>query len=235
MLKYLAAVCFFVIFSAASKAQVIIALVFGDKLNTDKLEFGLLTGPNFTQISNSGANGRTGLALGLYFNIKLSEDWFFHPEALPKYAFGGKDIPVYSLNDPNLDSAFQEGSIERKMQYIGLPLLFRYRIKGLLFAEAGLQISLRTKVKDIFQHETAGGDLEFTEAVEDDYTRFDLGVAAGIVMKLRKDKGMGIGVRYYQGFTDVMKTRDGNQQNSGLLLYVSFPVGASKPKSDTNK
>jgi hypothetical protein len=157
----------------------------------------------------------------------LSQDLFFHPEAIPKSPFGGKDIPVYSLNDVNLDEAFKGGSIERKIKYISLPLLFRYRISGLLFAEAGPQVSLRTKVTDIFHQDTEEGDLEFKKPIKDDYTRFDLGVAAGIVLKLKKDKGMGIGVRYYQGFTDVMKTGNGNQQNSGLLVYVSTPVGGS--------
>jgi hypothetical protein len=218
------------LFATPAKSQVIIALLFGDKLNSDKLEFGLMAGPNFSYISNSNANGKAGLGLGLYFNVKLSDDFFFHPEALPKYAFGGKDIPVYSLNDANLDAAFQNGSITRHMSYISLPLLMRYRITGLLFAEAGPQIGLRTKVKDVFIEDDNGGKLEFTKDVSDEYTRFDLGVAGGLVIKLKKDAGMGIGVRYYQGFTDVMKTATGSQQNSGLLAYVSFPVGAGKKK-----
>jgi hypothetical protein len=58
------------LFSVPAKSQVLIALLFGDKLNTDKLEFGLMVGPNFSYISNSNANGKAGLGLGLYFNLK---------------------------------------------------------------------------------------------------------------------------------------------------------------------
>jgi hypothetical protein len=215
-------------FSIPVKSQVLIALLFGDKLNSDKLEFGLLGGPNLTSISNSNANGKVGLGLGLYFNIKLSDNWYFHPEALPKSPFGGKDIPVYALNDPTLDTAFKSGNIIRSISYISLPLLFRYRIKGLLFAEAGPQLSLRTKVKDVFTVGAAGGELEFVKEVEADYTRFDFGGVLGLVMKLKRDKGMGIGIRYYYGLIDVMKTGTGSQQNDGLLVYVSIPVGGSK-------
>jgi len=214
------------------KGQVLIALLFGDKLNSDKLEFGLLAGPNFSYISNSEAQWKTGLGLGLYFNIKLSDKWFFHPEAVPKSPFGGKNIPVYPLDDPNLNASFQNGTITREMSYISLPLLFRYRIKGLLFAEAGPQLSLRTNVKDIFQVGVAGGELEYTKKVEDDYTRFDFGAAIGLVIKLKRDNGMGIGLRYYYGFIDVMKTMSGSQQNSGLFAYVSFPVGGVKSKKE---
>jgi hypothetical protein len=220
----------FSIISAPLKSQVIIALLFGDKLNSDKLEFGLTVGPNFSTISNSEANWKTGLGLGLYFNVKLSDNWFFHPEAIPKSPFGGKGIPVYPLNDANLNTSFQNGSITREISYISLPLLFRYRIKGLLFAEAGPQLSLRTNAKDIFKEDVAGGQLEFTNDVEDEYTRFDFGVAAGLVLKFKRDNGIGIGLRYYYGFVDVLKTMGGSQQNSGLFLYISFAVGGVKNK-----
>ncbi len=213
-----------------ARSQVIIALLFGDKLNSEKLEFGLTVGPNFTYISNSDADWKAGLALGLYFNVKLSDNWFFHPEAIPKSPFGGKNIPVYPLDDPNLNTSFQNGSITREISYISLPLLFRYRIKGLLFAEAGPQLSLRTNAKDIFKEGIAGGDLEFIKNVEDDYTRFDFGAAVGLVMKFKRDNGIGLGLRYYYGFVDVMKTAAGSQQNSGLFLYISFAVGGVKSK-----
>jgi hypothetical protein len=212
------------------KSQVIIALLFGDKLNSEKLEFGLTVGPNFSNLSNSEASWKAGLGLGLYFNVKLSDNWFFHPEAVPKSPFGGKNIPVYPLDDPNLNNSFQNGSITREISYISLPLLFRYRITGLLFAEAGPQLSLRINAKDIFKEDVAGGDLEFTKNVESDYTRFDFGAAAGLVIKLKRENGVGVGLRYYYGFVDVLKTLAGNQQNSGLFAYVSFAVGGVKSK-----
>jgi Outer membrane protein beta-barrel domain len=226
--RYLVCFLFSILSITSAKSQVLIALLFGDKLNTEKLEFGLMTGPNFTSISNSGANSRTGFGLGLYFNIKLSDRFFFHPEAIPKYPFGGKDISVYPLGDPELDQVFQNGNVERKIKYIGLPLLFRYRIKGLLFAEAGPQINLRTKAKDEFNADKTDGELVFTKSITDEFTRFDVGVAAGLVLKLKHDKGIGLGVRYFQGFVDVGKKAAGTQQNSGLMTYVSVPIGVKK-------
>ena len=63
---------------------------------------------------------------------------------------------------------------------------------------------------------------------KDEYTRFDVGIAAGLVLKIKHDKGLGIGVRYYQGFIDVGKNTAGSQQNGGLITYVSIPIGAKK-------
>jgi hypothetical protein len=73
-----------------------------------------------------------------------------------------------------------------------------------------------------------GGEGRFN--VEDDFTRFDFGADVGLVLKLKRDNGVGIGLRYYFGFVDVMKSMGGSQQNSGLFAYVSFAVGGVKSK-----
>jgi hypothetical protein len=60
-----------------SKGQVLISLVLGDKLNSDKLEFGLDGGFNWSNISNlENANVQRNFNLGFYFNIKMKEKLF---------------------------------------------------------------------------------------------------------------------------------------------------------------
>src|SRR5687768_7008356 len=65
-------------------AQILIALVFGEKLQSEKLTFGLNVIPTVSTISNVDGESRTGIGLGLYFDIKLSDNLFLHPEAIPK-------------------------------------------------------------------------------------------------------------------------------------------------------
>ena len=83
-----------------STAQVLIAILFGDKLNSGKLEFGLMLSPTLTNITNIDANARPGIDFGLYFNMKLNDRFYFHPEAIPKLSFGAKDITPYPLRRP---------------------------------------------------------------------------------------------------------------------------------------
>lgn len=215
-----------------SRSQVIIALLFGEKLNSGKLEFGLTTGLNYAKIYGyESADSKTGLALGLYFNIKLSDRWYLHPEAIPKYPTGVNNFSPYSLGDAVLDSLFQHADVTRKIKNITLPVLMRYRIYKLLFAEAGPQIGLRTKAKDEFE----AGDLSYEKKIEEQFTRFDVGLAMGLNQRFSDKKtSMSIGMRYYTGFTDVDKLTAGTQRNGVWQVLISIPVGAGKsPASPT--
>jgi hypothetical protein len=220
-----------VVYRAAS-AQIIIALLFGNKLNTEKLEFGLLTGPGFSNVSDMNANARTGFNLGLYFNIKMSQNFFLHPEAIPKEALGAEGLTPYPTGNSDLDGLFADGSVTRKIKAIGLPLLVRYRIKGFLFAEGGPQIDWQLHTKDEFKADVNDNPLTYVKKVDEEVTNFSVGLDGGLVYKFRKDKGIGLGLRYCYGLTDVMKSIDGTQANRVWLLYVSIPVGTGKSTSN---
>jgi hypothetical protein len=214
--------------SSQSHSQVIIALLFGDKLNSDKLEFGLAGGLNLSHISNmTDTKNRSGFNLGLYFNIRLNDDCFLRIEAVPKFPTGVSKMKPYSLNNAGLDSLLYAGEITREIKNIGLPVLIRYRIKNLLFAEGGPQLNLRTKAKDIFE----SGDLTYKNHIEDNITRFDFGFALGLVQKLNNQIGaVALGVRYYIGITDIDKVSPGSQKNGVLQLLVNIPIGVGKQK-----
>jgi len=209
-----------------SRGQVLIALLFGDKLNSGGLEFGLTGGLNASNITGyQGADYKTGLALGLYFNIKLDDRWYIHPEANPKYPTGVDHLPFYSLGDQVLDSLFATANITRKIKNISVPILIRYRIHKLFFAEAGPQIGLRTKAKDVFE----SGDLSYKNDITDQFTRFDFGMAIGLNQRFNSKKtSMSVGIRYYFGLTDIDKSTAGTQKNSVFQALVSIPVGAGK-------
>jgi hypothetical protein len=210
------------------KSQVLISLLFGEKLNSDKLEFGLMVSPTLSTISHSSAKNRFGLGLALYFNLKLSDDWYFHPEAIPKSALGGRGIPVYATGDTALDHLFTGGSIDRDINAISVPLLMRYRIHGLWFLEAGPQINWLTKVKDVFHNEVHSNDLTYSTTVRQNFTRFDFGLSGGLVYKFSQQVSMSMGIRYFYGFTDIMKSASGSQQNRAWLLNIYIPIGAAK-------
>lgn len=234
MKKFLVSFLLIVICKAAS-AQVLIALLFGDKLNTDKLQFGIFGGPTFSHISNLDAKAKSGFNLGLFFNYKVSNNFFLHPEAIAKEALGAKDITPYPTGNPEIDDAFINGSITRKIKAVSLPLLVDYRIKGSLFAEAGPQVDLQLKTKDIFETEVDDNPLEYTTKLKDEITAFSVDVVGGLVYKLRKDKGVSLGLRYCYGLTDIVKNESGKQANGAWLINIYIPVGAGKSAAKANK
>lgn len=216
-------------------AQVIIALLFGDKLNTGKLEFGLFGGPTFSNLTNMDAKYKPGFNLGLYFNYKISDNFFLHPEAIAKEALGAEGIAPYSTGIDEIDESFTDGSVTRKIKAVSLPLLVQYRIKGSLFAQAGPQIDWMLKTTDIFKTDVNDDPLEYTTKVKDVTTAFGVNVTGGFMYRFRQDKGVGLGLRYCYGLTDIMKVESGKQGNSAWLINISIPVGAGKSSSHPKK
>lgn len=205
-------------------AQVLIALVFGDKLHSDKMGFGLTVSPSFCTLSETHSTERVGLGLGLYFDFKITDNFFIHPELLPKPAFGAGGIAPYATGSDSLDAVFKGGEVERKLRGFSFPMLVRYRIYKKLFVDAGPQVNMFLNMKDIFVNEVNDGEVTYTKIYKEGFTRFDVGMVAGLMYKIKSDKGMGIGVRYYQGLTDVLMMT-GSQKNGVLQINLSIPVG----------
>ncbi|ANE49231.1 hypothetical protein SY85_00645 [Flavisolibacter tropicus] len=214
---------------SAATAQVIIALLFGDKLNTGKTDFGIVVSPALTNISHLDSKSKSGLNLSLFLDFRPDRPFYLHIEGIAKGSFGAKDIRPYSTENDSLDHLFANGSVERKIKTFGLPVLVRYKISSLFSAEAGIQANMRLKAQDIFKTEVQGNDLEYTVTVTKELTWLDFGVAGGLYYKFSKKKSsMGVGVRYFQGLTDTYKTMTGNQVNTAWQLNITIPIGAGK-------
>ena len=207
----------------------IIALLFGDKLNTNELEFGIVVTPVWTNISNLESKRRDGLDLGIYFNIHPEKRFFIHIEGIAKGSFGAKSLAPYPLGNDTLNDLFASGSVERKIKAFSLPILGRYAITPKFFAEAGIRPDMMLKSKDMFKTKVNGDELQYTVSTSDQITLLDFGIDAGFFYKFSKDKrSMGIGLRYFQGLTDIMKSTQGNQVNTAWQLNITIPIGAGK-------
>ena len=215
-------------FCGPVKGQVLIAIIFGDKLNTDKLEFGLVVSPSFTNITNIESEYKSGLNLSLYFNVKISDRFFIHPEAIAKGTFGARYILPYSTGSDTLDSQFAEGSIERKIKAFGLMILGQYRITEKFYAEFGPQVNWMLKSKDTYESTYNGNDLSYTVPVSDQVATFEVGLTGGFGYRLSKEKGVSLTLMYFAGFTDIWKAAEGTQSNSMWTFNIGIPIGSSK-------
>src|SRR5215470_16780274 len=166
-MKKLAGVIFMAGLCNVAGGQVIIALLFGEKLNTGKVEFGLVGGPTLTNISNIESDKRTGFNLGLYFNIRPDKKFFLHVEGTAKGVFGAKGIIPYSTGNDTLDHLFGAGSVERKIKAFGLPIMGRYAVTPKFFIDAGIQTDMMLKSKDIFTTKVDDNKLEYTRIISD--------------------------------------------------------------------
>lgn len=218
--------------STTSRAQILISLLLGDVLNSEKIEFGLTTGLNRSYILDiEESSGLNNFNIGFYFHINMFESSYLSTGVLVKTNVGARGMSPYPIGDPEFDDVYAEGKLTKEINYFYVPILWHQRINNRFFLEGGLQIGLRSKAYDYFNLEdTYGGDLEYKRDVGDEYTRFDLGLLGGVGYKIRKQtKSTAVGINYYYGLLDVSKVPDMKIKNSSIYLYVRIPIG-TKPK-----
>lgn len=212
-------------------SQVLISLVFGDKLNSPKIEFGLEGGANFSTISNlESAKNRTDFNLGFYFDFMLKNPaWAINTGVIVKSTLGANDLPVYSLNNAELDNAFVGGHVDRKIGYFHVPIMIKYKFDNNIYVKAGTQLGLLSKANDIFSKNYEGNDLEYKNNIRDKIHVIDAGLAIGAGYRLMGGNGMNIGVNYYHGLVTVMKgDANPNQYHRSFYITAGIPIGKGK-------
>lgn len=214
------------------QSQVLISLIFGDKLNSEFLEFGLEGGVNFSTISNMGSSAANpGFNLGFYFDIRSRKNpaWMINTGVIVKSPMGAKGIPVYSLNDENLDNTFAGGRVNREIRYFNVPILIKYQFKNNIYLKAGPQFGLLAKAFDEFKNEINDNDVIYKKKIRDQIHVIDAGIAVGTGYHLNVGNGLNLTVQYYYGLVTVMKG-DGpnNQYNRSLYITAGIPIGKGK-------
>lgn len=220
-------ICFSI--SSASQAQVIMSLIFGDKLNNEDNLFGIHLDYSWNNMSMTGAQDRLkSFNLGLFYTHKFDEHWHMNVDLMAKYQRGAGAIPTYDLGDASLNTFYAEADVKRRINYFSIPATMRYVFNGAYFLELGPQISVRTNAKDVFDADLAQGDLELEVDIRDEVQRFDFGFLTGAGLYIGKDRINSLGIRYHGGFSDVMKNEAGKQNHSQIAIYANLPIGRGK-------
>jgi hypothetical protein len=234
LFKLIIAVVMVFSFSYKANSQVLISLLLGDKLNSEKLKFGLDGGVNWSNITNlDKSNYKAHFNLGFYFDFLLKEKthWYLHTGVLVKSTQGAQRLNTYTIGNPELDTLFVGGNIERRLSYFNVPILIRYKFRNEIFIEAGPSLGLLYKAYDDFYNEVnEKNDLLYELNVRDQYYRIDAGVMGGVGFHVLKGTGYNIGMRYYYGLTGLLKDNGGADalHNSTFYLYASIPIGAGE-------
>ncbi len=234
MKKYILIISLIIFTSSIASSQILISLIFGDKLNSDKLEFGIDGGINWANISNLDNSKAQGyFNLGFYFDIKMTEKLLLHTGVMVKSTMGTTNLSPYSLGNVNLDSVLMDGTVTKRLSYFNVPILLKLKLYDHFFVEFGPQLGLLYKAYDNFSVDVfEDEDLEFNNKIRDQYNRIDAGITAGLGYRLLKGSGMQFGARYYYGLVDILKDNTGSKQlNSSLYIFASIPIGKDKPES----
>lgn len=170
----------------------------------ERLYFGVKAGANYSNFSNAkfDTKGLVGFHAGAIVGFTINDHFSVQEEFL------------YSQQGAIIKGGLIDGK-EIKLSYVSVPILVHYKTNFGLYFEAGPQVG-------ILVHEAAegltGSDSDFAEKI-------DAGIVGGIGYQLKN--GLGIGIRYYNSFTDVSKvqssgfpTKFQNSMAQASLFYI---------------
>ena len=225
------AIFLFLLVPKQANSQVLMSLIFGDKLNTGKIEFGLDGGINLSNMSNTEGNMAANWNLGFFFYIDLTEKSFLHTGVLVKSQWGTNNLNPYPTGDDDVDSLMLgEGTMDRKISYFNVPITYCHYVYNGFFLEGGFMVGLRTKATDeMTATSTAGDDVIVQVDIRNQMTRLDAGLLGGIGYKFQKGLGISVGVRYYYGLVEAHTDNWGDKHNnSNLFFFITAPIGKGK-------
>ena len=220
-----------VIIPRKADSQVLISLIFGDMLNSGKIEFGLDGGLNLANMSNTEGNMALDWNLGFFFYIDLTEKSFLHTGVLVKSKWGVNNLRPYPTGDADVDSLMlEEGTMDRNISYFNVPISYCYYIYDGFFLEGGFMVGWRRKATDEMRATSAvGDDVTVQVDIHKQMTRIDAGLLGGAGYKFQKGLGISFGVRYYYGLVEAHTDNWGNKHNnSNLFFFVTVPIGKGK-------
>jgi len=202
----------FLLFGLAAQSQVLISLLLGDKLNSDKLEFGLEGGMNWSNTTGFESNDYARFFnLGFYFDIQMKNQWRFYTGVLVKSNVGVDKLTENDLRTLTATTWDSIGEYKQVINEFMVPALIKYDFKNHFYVEAGPQFGLR--FKGFVEFNSDNGDVEgrTREDNKDMLQKLDVGITGGLGYKLFKGEGWTIGAKYYYGFVDAYKNIPGKK------------------------
>ena len=216
-----------------ASAQVILGILFGEKLASENFNIGFEIGMNLSTVSDlSGAEVTRGTLLGLFGTWRFSEHYHLFTGMLALSAKGAKDADAIPLNDPVLDPTIAGRTMERNLGYIDIPVLLQWaqHRDGGVRIGAGPQVGILLSANDRYSAITPQGTAVVIENdIEESIERFDAGVAFDAEYRIT-GLGLAIGLRYYQGLTDLLRGAGPSLKNQVLSGSGRITLGGRKPK-----
>ena len=221
--------------SQLAHSQVLISLIFGDKLNTDAIEFGLDGGLNISRMNGfESATPVYDFNLGFYFDFRLKNQWYINTGVEVKSNVGLDKLTEndVAILDPTFNYS-DSGTFRQHLSYFEVQANIKYLFNNHFYYKAGTQFEFRGKSLLTFEGESNDKKVEVSTKNGTLFDRFQVSALAGIGYKLKQGEGMYIEVRYYYGLTNAFKGDDLRVHNNSIYFNVGIPVGKNKKPKET--
>ena len=233
-MKKLFLIAIIIAFGFQAQSQVLLTLIFGDKLNSDGIEFGLDGGGSLTKISNMDSKAfLNDWYLGYYFDFKTKFGFNIYTGTHIKSRLGIGNLTDIDLEYlgitliEDINGNPVEGEYSQKLNTFVVPILIRKYLKNNIYFEAGPQLGLTYKSFVQFEENTKKRESLIKEYNSNLTNWFEASIVGGAGYKFKKGPGWAVGIQYFYGFTNVYKNRTGTN-NSGFFIRATVPIGRKK-------
>ncbi len=176
------------------------------QLQAQGIQVGFRTGLNVANVTDLNAEARFGISAGVVGKLPLTDKIFIQPElnydqqgAVEKGSFLGEDFQVrYKLN------------------YINLPVMFKYYVEGGFFLQAGPQLGYLIKNDMNIEGESSGISFDLDDTKKFD---FSLGLGAGY-----QYGNYFVDARYKFGLVNVYEIDNSEDNFQNRVFQLSFGV-----------
>ena len=170
--------------------------------NAQHVNFGIKGGANFYNVKNENSSrydARTGIHLGLLGHIHLDRSIAVQPEL------------VYSSQGAKYTSSGVEYKL--KLGYINVPVMLQYMFDNGFRLEAGPQLGFLINAKSESKNNSVSVKNNFNTV------DFAVGLGAGYI---KPSTGLGVGLRYNVGLSNINETSMVKSTNNGLQLSLFY-------------
>jgi hypothetical protein len=227
-LMTLAAILVCSLISAKANSQAaLLVLIFGEDAATENFHFSLDGGLNVVEMTNLNGKSFVLANFGLGTHIRLNDRWTLAPEFKPLSGRGEKGINPFIEIPEDIADELTSAESRVKLNYIDIPVLFRYKANKHWYFAAGPQISFRTKATAItLASLDSGREIEIEDPIEDLTEWYDFSFPIEIGYNFMQNKTMGgvdLRVRFAPGFVNVIDTEESSFRNNVVQFILSFP------------
>lgn len=215
-------------FSLTASSQILLSILFGDKLNSDGMEFGLDIGMNISNLEGfSETTYSPSWNLGFGLDIRIKNQWSLSTGTRVKNTMLAKGISLAEANALGYDFITLEEATDyyMRMSQIQVPVLLRKRF-GRIYLEAGGTAALNAASSMVKFYEVSGRQLLETIDNHSDMRLIEFGFSGGLGYDFSEGKGLVGGFRYYQSLTNAFHNYSPYRWRM-YDFYVQFPIGAS--------
>ncbi len=228
----------FLLIPSAAQGQVLIALLFGEKLSTERFQLGV--NASFAASAFMGFKDRMlpGWSLSVYGEIRLHERFHLQPELALKFPGGADDLsssipgyPFAAVGEPTIDGVVNEGKVKRELRYVALPILGRVLL-GPVGLGIGPQLGVLVHAQDTTSQKEGATRVSLSRSVAHELRRVDAGIVLSLdysFWKEQKMRSLRIRGTGYVGLVDTIRNNPhGAIRNWNVMLGLDIPIGGPR-------